>query len=192
MLDTSVLPGHLYNTVTTRRDIPSEDTLLGIARIFQQHNIESHVGMCVVHRHFELDDNEVMLHDGLRCAPAQHEDLDKSQLDGKAFFLQDKKWQAYEYCMGQPLNLSAEFLTELREYMVANGTQDALALVRLREEHELLVEYEIPSMKACICEVGSSADLNPTEVTTWGFDVMKGGFQPRQACHSVGDKHEVK
>ena len=61
-----------YNTL---RAIESQslmliDILLDIDSLLVEHGVNKDVGISLLHRHFELDDEEFTVHDGLRCSLA--------------------------------------------------------------------------------------------------------------------------
>lgn len=72
MLSSTRIPNSVYNTLPAieSQPPPPENVLYDIGRLFIDHGVNKDVGIALLHKHFELDNEEVMVHDGLRCSPA--------------------------------------------------------------------------------------------------------------------------
>ena len=70
MLSSTRIPNSVYNTLPAieTQSPPPPNVLQDIGRLFVNHGVNKDVGIALLHRHFELDNGEVMVHDGLRCS----------------------------------------------------------------------------------------------------------------------------
>jgi hypothetical protein len=83
-------------------------------------------------------------------------------LEGVAFALNNGQFQAYGYERCSPLNLSEEFLEDLRDILVRNKLHDYIALSKLDKEHEKLMEQ--CEGRSHVCNV-TDDETSPEEVT---------------------------
>ena len=129
---------------------PSETVLRDIGRVFVNHRVHKEVGISLLHKHFELSDEEIMVHDGLRCSAIKRNTL-RSALAGSAFFLHNGRFQPHEYEHAPPLTLNEDFLSDLARHLLQNQLQVRLGLSRLDKEHPRLMEHcEDPKFHVCV------------------------------------------
>ncbi|KAI9660982.1 MAG: hypothetical protein M1821_009309 [Bathelium mastoideum] len=177
MLTSSPIPNSVYNTLPAIEDQspPSENVLRDIGHIFLNHGINEDIGISLLHKHFMLDNEEVMVHDGLRCSPALP-GISGHNLEGSAFFLHGNKFEAFEYEHSEALDLSKGFLQEMERYLLANQLQLQLAISKLDKEHPKLMEH-CEDGKTHVCEV-IEAEIPLAEATEWKFEDTNGSVVP--------------
>ncbi|KAF5664278.1 hypothetical protein FHETE_7160 [Fusarium heterosporum] len=192
-LSTSPLPTSVYNSLPTDRTLFDDETMTELAAVFSAYNVGDSIGLTILHRHYQLDNGNVMVHDGLKCRSVLVNDEDKNMFDGQSFFVYEDGFQAYEFCVGEsPLELDLKFLKHIQEYILSANLQRRVALTRLSPKYKMLLEYEQPQFQGCIRVPGIRKNVQPEDVTTWKFDGGVGEFLPVQSCYQVGDKHESR
>ena len=72
MFSSNRIQNSVYNSLRAIETQPLMlvDILFDIGHIFVNYGVNKDVGISLLHRHFELKDEEVMIHNGLRCSPA--------------------------------------------------------------------------------------------------------------------------
>jgi hypothetical protein len=71
MLSNSILPAAAYNILPIDRNLLEDEVLQKAGDIFRAYAIDGSIGVIILHRHFILDENTVMLYDGLVSSPVQ-------------------------------------------------------------------------------------------------------------------------
>lgn len=195
MLSSSRIPNSVYNALPgiDEQSPPSNEALQAVGRIFASHGVNVDVGVSLLHKHFMLDDEAVMVHDGLRCSPALPEASDTT-LNGCSFFLRDSEFQAFEYEKTEFPNLSLTFLQELGEHLLNNKLEHLVALSKLDKEHPKLMEHCEEAGKMHVCEL-TEDEISPAEATEWKFDTQGDFVLPVvvRGCARTGTKqHKPK
>lgn len=159
----------------------SQDILYELGQIFVSHGVNEEVGIDILHKHFMLDDDTIMVHNGLRCAPDSVENFETDMpMTGSSFFLSyNGIFQASEYEQGEPLHLSDGFLQELRFYILEHNIGRQIALSRLGPDYpRKLMEHCEPSSRSHVCVDASDYEIPLAWVTGWKFRLGNGIARP--------------
>jgi len=123
-----------------------------LANLFKRFNVQDKFGIHLIHGHFQLDEDNVMLGTALTSVrgcwtkPTSIADLKPAEIHGHIFTLTGNgEMQAYEYREGPTTNLdgvNSAFFQELAEYLQANDLMHLLGLEVLgKEVPEMMCEF---------------------------------------------------
>jgi len=104
--------------------------------LFRKHSVEALYSPHLLHRHFEIQPREVVVSyevDPDRCIhlalPRSPSELREYPITAHLLYLnRDDKWQGYEYEAGRSIEWSIEFLTDLKDYVLAHDLRETFAL----------------------------------------------------------------
>ncbi|KAF2744688.1 hypothetical protein M011DRAFT_479722 [Sporormia fimetaria CBS 119925] len=161
---------------------PSDSGLREIGKLLVEHCISKEVGISLLHRHFDLKEDEVMVHNGLRCSPSHLSEPDADSLNPSSFFLSSNgDFQAYEYESSddEPLDeiLTTAFLEDLSDVLKIHQLEDRIAISKLNQDHDRLMEHCEVEERAHVCQP-MRGKIEAREATEWKFE-------------EVGDAHVV-
>lgn len=165
-------------------------TLSAIGNIFASYGVEDLVGVAILHKHFSLAQNTIMINQEFTSKP---ELINSSTppLTGDSFFWDGTNFQAFEYSHGEALHLGTGFLTAFAAYLEAHQLTSRTALLKLDPElgYKLLLEYCDPETMSKICEEVN--ELSAAEPTEWKFE---GGFPvvTRACARTYPGEHKKK
>lgn len=114
-----ILPS-TYNSLPSidNTTVVANESLQALGRIFALHKVESKVGVGLLHKHFELAPETVMVHHKHICKPEYLPE--ETNLQGASFFWDGTKLQAFEYDNADPLCLPIGFLEDFVQYIQTN------------------------------------------------------------------------
>ena len=109
MLSSKFISPSIYNELSGINDneVVHEDTLLALGQLFAAFQVEQLVGVGLLHKHFSLAQDNIMVHNGHTCKPepiqtSAHATASSSSCDGT-------KSQTFEDGQGEPSNLPTDF-----------------------------------------------------------------------------------
>ena len=184
MISTSLIPNTVYNSLPhiTKQTVLSEDDLHAIGPLFIEHSMHSSFGVALLHKHFELEPDEVMVHKGLTCEPHLSP---YDSLTAKAFYLHNGKFQAYEHELDcEPGILPDEpFLTALAQYLVDHNLGKTLALTRVGPDPWAPVLLERGEGRSHVCSPAEKRVVDGHEVDYCGdHDFVDTEWRFRPCC----------
>jgi hypothetical protein len=148
--------------------------LVGLGEIFVAHGLQHQLGASLLHRHYNLEEGEVMVHDGLRCSP-QALGSHNTTLGGSSFFLNHNQFSAFEYDTLNPLQVKGDFLEDVASYLTGHGLAHRLALSKLDQQGGRLMETQDDETRAHVCrEMSDNEPSTAHEVTEWRFEAGEG------------------
>ncbi|RPB02465.1 hypothetical protein L873DRAFT_1802436 [Choiromyces venosus 120613-1] len=116
--------------------ILDNNTLHKIAEIFVRHDMHHNFGAGILHRHQTLNDGQVMVHTKRTneidvCEIKTIDEITGEDLMPNSLFLnRQQKFQAFEYDIGrQAFQVDEKFASELRDFLVANGLKERIAII---------------------------------------------------------------
>lgn len=198
MLDPRMITSEQFNNIPLVETQPNIDKHLNdIFDLFHKHNVAALYTPHLLHRHFELKPDHVMLSYALESDSRVHvtrprliSDLKGSQIRAHLLYLNlEGKWQAYEYEEGETPLWNVEFLAEFKSFVLKHDLVKQVAL-RSSPLTEPLMEYEIGS-------IGTAAlPLIPDRLGGHSVSV-EWGVTPSQAHNNVeyvfaNGRHEVR
>lgn len=168
-----LLPASLYNDLPQVEDqAPIPDAILtDLGKLFMSYDMQDRLGVSLLHRHFDLDTGEVMVHEGLRCSPKNLSNK-VNKLAGASFYLDGESFRAFEYDTDKPLEFGEGFLNDVASYLARKGLVRHVALSKLNADHNRLMETLDDETKSHICTSLPECEVSLAEqVTEWRFDV---------------------
>lgn len=105
--------------------------------LFVRHNIHYILGVHLIHKHFQIPENTVMLGKNFENAcgrwtkPTDISTIDLNAILGHIFVLKDNEFLAYEYqdgSMPDPSGVGQDFVAELVQYITSNGLTGLFSL----------------------------------------------------------------
>ena len=164
-------------------------TLRALGSLFVSYGVEQTVGIALLHKHFILDQDTIMLNSGLTCAPSKT--TTNASTTGDSFLWNGDNFQAFEYGHSKHLSLDNHFLTALANHLEARGLARQVALSRLDKDHEKLMEHCDPVTMSHVCEE-TEGDLLPTEATEWKFSGAGMPIITRACARTWSGDHKTK
>ena len=188
-----------YNRIRTFEEQQSTQLpnhiLQAIARLFIASGIEHDYGLGILHRHFEIPSETILLHctqDLVRsCVIRNSSELPRASVRAHSLYLNEAHdFQAFEYDLDSTRQqLSAEFLHELRALFLQHDLANFLAVIPNLHAAEELFEFQLADNSGMITipkSMVEAADMQETIQTTtgWAFFPEEGGVQIRavQKC----------
>ncbi|KAF2151477.1 hypothetical protein K461DRAFT_322717 [Myriangium duriaei CBS 260.36] len=181
MLSSRILPSIVYNGLPDIDDQPIQtgQALSAIGALFVKYKVHDSFGLALLHKHFEMQPGEIMVHNELVCSPLPLEAA--AATTGRSFFLQDGGFQAYEYeqdqvCETDPTMPNEGFLNELRSHLLEAGLGRTLALTRVNHDLPLLMEACGPD-RTHVCAPVVDEDclhVEDSRDTSWRFEEDRG------------------
>ena len=180
--------GSRYNQLKEDTEQPevSEDHIQKLAEIFVRYNVEAKFGIHLIHGHFKLEPDTVMLGRhvqkpyGCWTKPCHINDVKLDDIHGHIFALNSVgNFIAYEYREGPPFNMvdvDSEFLRELIEYIQSNKLEGLFGLEVLREgSQEQFAEFDLGKDGGTIMLKASEANYGRIyRITGWSFEEADG------------------
>jgi len=203
---TCVLSSNEYNALpsfneasATLKSFQENQDLMLFGDIFLKHLMHGAWGLCLVHRHFDLEHNEVMveqpaLRDGMAVTKAVDVNQITTPLMGTSYrFDGDTKLQAFEYCYGSDSFLHEAlrderflaFVRELHKTMAEAGVSNVFGLAPVASLRPGL-ETTIYEAKENVVELMSGDAIPEGDEfvsAAWIFNEEKPGVQ--QGCARV-------
>ncbi|KAI3339079.1 hypothetical protein F4824DRAFT_458098 [Ustulina deusta] len=175
MISHDLLPSPSYNRLPLGDGQTVPNTVLNeLGKIIVRHGMQGQLGVGRLHRHFDLNAREVMVHEGLRCSPQTTDD--GATLGGSAFYLDGNQFRAFEYDAEEAIEPPESFLSDLATYVTSSGLAGQVALSKLDSKYVHLDETIEDETRSHICAIVSDAEeLRPDEATMWGFGTSDDG-----------------
>lgn len=104
-------------------------TLQAVGHLFAAFNVEHLVGVGLLHKHFNLAPETIMVHNGHVCKPQPVKD--SLSTTGTSFFWNGTDFQAFEYGQEEPLALPNDFLKALANHLETHQLSGKVALSKL-------------------------------------------------------------
>lgn len=193
MLSSSLLPSEAYNRLpgVNTNTAPPLDDLHAIGPLFIEHNMHLTYGIALLHKHFNVADNEAMVHDGLVCEPVSSLPADVTP---RSFYMHEGKFQAYEYeTHGASAALpETAFLDAFSHYLVEHKLDKTIALTRVSSDPwaPVLVE-RMGDGRSHICTPAEKGVVNGHKVDLLGDEEMVDTEWRFRPCCCGGVKAKV-
>ncbi|KPM41501.1 hypothetical protein AK830_g5107 [Neonectria ditissima] len=182
----------LYNILRDDGDQPPVDDehIQNLAAIFVRHNAQSVLGVHLIHGHFSIPEDTVLLGTnfegpkGRWAKVTQIKDIDPAAVHGHILVFSKDGLCAYEYQDGPLPDLSTVsegFLREFVDYLVANDLTDLIGLQVLGECGEQSMCELILDEGTVMLQANAIKNCEPTRVTGWKFEAGPGGPRVCQA-----------
>lgn len=163
----------------------SEADLANLAEIFTRHKVLSQFGLHLVHGHFSIPPDTIMLGNyvselsGYWTKPTAIKDVDLNNIHGHIFVLKGTNdFVAYEYRNGAPVNLSvsAEFFGDVSQYFRKNGLEDVLGLEVLNRGASVkMAEFDLGADSGTIMLKEAETNHGGVHrITGWAFEQREG------------------
>ncbi|EQL33191.1 hypothetical protein BDFG_04637 [Blastomyces dermatitidis ATCC 26199] len=176
--------GSLYNELLDDCDQPplADTHIMNLADIFVRHNADKAFGVHLIHGHFKIPKNTVMLginfeNPSLRWTNATSIDkIDLASVHGHIFALTKEGLCAYELQDGPLPDLSdveLGFLDEFIEYIVKNNLANLVGLQVLGCVDSSMLEL-ILDQGTVMLDSSIVKNTVPTRVTGWRFESVNG------------------
>ncbi|KAF2184559.1 hypothetical protein K469DRAFT_688571 [Zopfia rhizophila CBS 207.26] len=158
--------------------------------LFVRHNVHTILGVHLIHGHFEIPEDTVMLGKnfenplGRWTKPTDMNTIDLNTIHGHIFILKNNEFLAYEYQDGPMPDLSEvgqNFVAEFVNYITSNGLTDVLGLQVLIDGMESDMSELILERGTVMLDTSKVKGCVPTRITGWKFEVRDG--EPR-ACQA--------
>ena len=176
MISHQPLPASIYNSLPLADDQSSipNNALMKLGQIIVSHGMQNHLGIGLLHRHYDLDSGELMVHEGLKCSPKSADD--STAFGGSSFYLSENEFRAFEYDMERPIDPPAAFLSEMASCLRDDGLNQKMTLSKLDLEHALLEETCDDETRSHVCTELAGPNPNYSEeATVWKFGVSQEG-----------------
>ncbi|KAF2154252.1 hypothetical protein K461DRAFT_292916 [Myriangium duriaei CBS 260.36] len=135
MISSTSLHGHAYNRLpdVSQLKSPGDEHLEALWDLFVEYGVHRTYGLILVHKHAEIQPNQVMVHHGMSCSPVLNSDLGTRAISGRSFCLHYGVFQAYEYDSHTTvINLPNDpFLEAFRQYLVEERLDLTLGLTKI-------------------------------------------------------------
>ncbi|KAF9730274.1 hypothetical protein PMIN04_012889 [Paraphaeosphaeria minitans] len=202
VLDHQVIPGlhvapylsnlsrssEVYNHLPDDADQPhvAEEHLKNLAGIFLRYNVQTKFGLHLIHGHFKLERDMVMLGksvqepSGCWTKPTDINEVDLENIHGHIYALTgDGFLVAYEYREGRPADMTdvkPDFFHEVIQYLQSNKLEHLLGLqVLSNEPQEKLAEFVLGANAGTVMIKETEANYGHIyRVTGWAFDQEDG------------------
>lgn len=182
----------LYNTLRDDGDQPpvEDKHIENLAAIFVRHNAHNVLGVHLIHGHFSIPEDTVLLGTnfdgpmGRWAKITQAKDIDPAAVHRHIFVFGKDRLCAYEYQDGPLPDLSTVgegFLHEFVHYLVANNLRDLIGLQVLDQCGEQSMCELILDEGTVMLQADVIKNCKPSRVTGWKFQTGPGG--PR-VCQS--------
>ena len=131
MLSSKFISPSIYNELPGINDneVLHEDTLLALDQLFTAFKVKHLIGVGLLHKHFRLTPDNIMVHNGSVCKPESIQS--STHATGTSFFWDGSKFQAFEYGHGEPLSLPTDFLSSFAGHLESHSLCGGVALVNL-------------------------------------------------------------
>ena len=131
MLSSEFISPSTYNELPGIDDseVIHEDTLLALGQLFATFKVEHLVGVGLLHKHFRLAQDNIMVHNGSVCKPEPIQS--SAHATGTSFFWDGTQFKAFEYGQGEPLNLPTHFLDSFAGHLESHNLCGSVALLKL-------------------------------------------------------------
>ena len=131
------------------QSLPDEATLCGLGNLTVQFGVERLVGVYLIHKHFNLTQNTIMVHDGLVCKPQICSSA--PSLTGVAYMWYGGNFQAFEYGNEGQLSLADDFLRAFADFLEIHKLSGRIALSKVDTSNKFFMEYCQPATMSQIC-----------------------------------------
>lgn len=167
-----------------------DEHVQNLAAIFVRHNAQSVLGVHLIHGHFSIPSDTVLLGanfeepKGRWTKVTQIKTIDPAAVHGHIFVFGKDGFCAYEYQDGPLPDLSTVsegFLRDFVDYLIANDLTDLIGLQVLSECGEQNMYELILDDGTVMLQAGATKNCEPSRVTGWTFEAGPGG--PR-VCQS--------
>ncbi|KAJ5366195.1 hypothetical protein N7541_000136 [Penicillium brevicompactum] len=180
----------LYNKLPddSAQPVVANEHIANLAALFVHHNAEKVLGIHLIHGHFEIPENTVMVgtnfeNPDLRWAKTMNiDEINPLTIHGHIFALAGNELCPYELQCGPLPDLSRVghgFLADFLEYIVKNNLQDIIGLQILGcSDHsmsELILEQATVMLDSSIVR-----NAVTSRITGWRFKSINGS--PRYLC----------
>jgi hypothetical protein len=160
-----------------------------LADIFVRHNVQESFGIHLIHRHFTLPSNTVMVGEAYynpycRWAKPRSNNIEPESLTGYLFALTEDQWHPYEYQKDfqfEPSSLNEEFLDEVTQYVLENDLSHKVALQLLGSPYDRMDDTTLELLlndSSIMFRFSNLIDCSPVRQTGWQF-ALDGRNQPR-------------
>jgi hypothetical protein len=189
------LPANVYNEITLieNQGTPDISNLLGIGEILVRHQLQSQFGVHLLHRHFEIDPDAIVLNhtddDGTEFSKMTSlSDLGDLRVQPQCFMLDGNQGfipyeYTYEDATDSPAALPPMLEDELAKYLTQYKLQKLLAIERIKptshtpaEERCCWVEFPTDGKATFRRRIDTSlAGGRHGRPTAWTFQMAEGG-----------------
>lgn len=117
-------------------------TLEALGQFFAAFKVQQLVGVGLLHKHFKLAQDTIMVHDGHVCKPESSQS--SVSATGTSFFWNGTDFQAFEYAQREPLNLPPNFLDAFAGYLESHRLSGQISLSKLDTRGTMSAEHRDP------------------------------------------------
>lgn len=213
-MHTDILTARSFNQIPRfdeQAHTVGNSALQALGELFVEHDMHRNYCVGLLHRHFDLQDGQIMIHEPPRChgviCKAQNIcDIQRSKLVPHSIFLNDElKFQPYEYELSSEQHgIDPDFLASLRALLIALNLQNIFSVTRRADSStpdRVAVETLLPEISgmhtAYLNAERSAMQCEHSTVTTlWGFQKdFKGDvkiLELQRCVKNAAGVHDVK
>jgi hypothetical protein len=151
-----------------------------LADIFTRHNVHEKFGIHLLHRHFWLPPNTIMvgetfLNPYCRWAKPTSNRIDPDSLTGYLFALTEDGWHPYEYQKDfkhHSSTLNTDFLREVTQYIQENDLSSQVGLQLLASPYDEMDDMTLELLlenSSIMFRFSNLVDCSPVRQTGWQF-----------------------
>ena len=188
------MPSSRYNQIPhiDDQDIPSTSQLLGIGEIIVRHNLESHFGVHLLHRHFKIHQDTIIFKsvEGEKevASMTNLSNLDDEKIRPQCFlFDRGAGFLSYEYAYDdEGVSIIPEPLAmDLMRHFTQNDIGHLLAIEKINGNAERLSrEYPHGEFATFRMQVDEDKTLDINTDTAWIFRKLPdGSVAPQTTCY---------
>ncbi|KAI9718014.1 MAG: hypothetical protein M1828_007004 [Chrysothrix sp. TS-e1954] len=211
-MDSTLLPAQAFNRIPHFDDQAqtiATASLKAMAELFVTHGQHTDYCASLLHRHFDLQDSQIMVHQSYPegadlCRAYDSRDLENSYLGTHSMFLDEKHiFRTFEYELEarRPLPHPG-FLKELRDLLTEHGLEDMVAISAIMgppTANQPMVETLVPRVKGMYSRRNSMSleggEDESSVVTGWSFDRNSTGelevLEIKECRKNIAGIHEV-
>jgi hypothetical protein len=142
-----------------------------VREIYLKHGVEECLGVGLVHRHFDMDSDEILVQEGMISKPYTMKEIEDSNIVPTSWTFRDNTLYPYEFEFAPSdataFGFSQEFLTELRDLLKAFDYDTFLGITTYRKGPTLFERTEGRNNILAVVEGDPASDH--TVPASWYF-----------------------
>jgi hypothetical protein len=174
LIEPRIITKHQFDKITDihKQQEFTEEEITAIGKIFLAHGVVYKYSLQLLHRHFTLPEKTLVLTQPIELGIAVSkvtpvEDVDLANVRGQLYYLNDdRKFQAYEYEYGPPVDFPEMFLADLAAFVEQHNMGDrfALASTAAKPGSKPFKEWEIGSQATVMVEGNRALETDGTSI----------------------------